>query len=249
MIKIKSKHEVEQMRIAGRITAETFEVLREHIQPGVSTRELDRIAAEFIQKSGATCSFYNYGGFPGHICASVNNQVVHGIPNKNVILKDGDIVSLDIGACYGGYHGDAARTYAVGNISPEAERLISVTEQSFYEGIRFAKAGNRLFDISAHIQCYVEENGFSVVRALVGHGIGQEVHEDPEVPNFGTAGRGPRLVPGMTIAVEPMVNMGTYKVSTLPDEWTVVTADGALSAHYENTILILESGAEILTKC
>lgn len=249
MIKIKSKHEVEQMRIAGRITAETFEVLKEHIVPGVTTKELDKIAAEFIKKNNATCSFFNYSGYPGHICTSVNREVVHGIPSSKVILREGDIVSIDIGACYGGYHGDAARTFAVGEISPEAKRLISVTEQSFFEGIRYAKAGNRLFDISAHVQNYVEENGYSVVRALVGHGIGTELHEDPEVPNFGTAGRGPRLVAGMTIAVEPMVNMGTYKVSTLPDEWTVVTADGQLSAHFENTILITDAGAEILTKC
>lgn len=249
MIKIKSKHEVEQMRIAGRITAETFEVLKEHIVPGVTTKELDKIAAEFIKKNNAKCSFFNYSGYPGHICTSVNSQVVHGIPSSKVILREGDIVSIDIGACYGGYHGDAARTFAVGEISPEAKRLISVTEQSFFEGIRYAKAGNRLFDISAHVQNYVEENGYSVVRALVGHGIGTELHEDPEVPNFGTAGRGPRLVAGMTIAVEPMVNMGTYKVSTLPDEWTVVTADGQLSAHFENTILITDAGAEILTKC
>lgn len=249
MIKIKSKHEVEQMRIAGRITAETFEVLKEHIVPGVTTKELDKIAAEFIKKNNAKCSFFNYSGYPGHICTSVNSQVVHGIPSSKVILREGDIVSIDIGACYGGYHGDAARTFAVGEISPEAKRLISVTEQSFFEGIQFAKAGNRLFDISAHIQNHVEQNGYSVVRALVGHGIGTELHEDPEVPNFGTAGRGPRLVAGMTIAVEPMVNMGTYKVSTLPDEWTVVTADGQLSAHFENTILITDAGAEILTKC
>lgn len=249
MIKIKSKHEVEQLRVAGRITAETLEVLKEHIVPGISTMELDKIAAEHAKKCGATCSFYKYSGFPGHACISINREVVHGIPGKNVFLKEGDIVSVDFGACYGGYHGDAARTYAVGEISPEAHRLISVTEQSFFEGIRFAKAGNRLFDISAHIQETVENAGFSVVRALVGHGIGQELHEDPEVPNFGTAGRGPRLVAGMVLAVEPMVNMGTYKVTTLPDDWTVVTADGQLSAHYENTILIKEDGAEILTKC
>lgn len=249
MIKIKSKHEVEQMRVAGRITAETLEILKEHIVPGISTFELDQIAAEYTKKCGATCSFYQYGGFPGHTCISVNREVVHGIPSKNVILKAGDIVSVDFGACYGGYHGDAARTYAVGEISPEAQRLISATEQSFFEGIRFAKAGNRLFDISAQIQKTVEDAGYSVVRALVGHGIGSELHEDPEVPNFGKAGRGPRLVAGMVLAVEPMVNMGTYQVTTLPDQWTVVTADGKLSAHYENTILIQETGAEILTKC
>ncbi len=249
MIKIKSKHEVEQLRYAGRITAETLEVLKEHIVPGISTMELDKIAAEVAAKNGATCSFYQYNGFPGHACISINREVVHGIPSKKVLLKEGDIVSVDFGACYGGYHGDAARTYAVGEITPEANRLISVTEQSFFEGIRFAKAGNRLFDISAHIQETVENAGYSVVRALVGHGIGAQLHEDPEVPNFGTAGRGPRLVAGMVLAVEPMVNMGTYKVTTLPDDWTVVTADGQLSAHFENTILIKEDGAEILTKC
>lgn len=249
MIKIKSAHEAELMRVAGRITAETFEVLKDHIKPGVTTMELDKIAAEFISKNGAECSFYHYNGYPGHICISVNNEVVHGIPSHANVLKDGDIVSVDIGACYDGYHGDAARTYAVGTISPKAEKLISVTQQSFFEGIKYAASGNRLFDISSHIQKYVEENGYSVVRALVGHGIGSVLHEDPEVPNFGTAGRGPRLVSGMTIAVEPMVNLGTYKVRTLPDEWTVVTADGELSAHYENTILITENGAEILTKC
>lgn len=249
MIKIKSKHEVEQLRYAGRITAETLEVLKEHIVAGISTMELDILAAEHAKKCGATCSFYKYNGFPGHACISVNDQVVHGIPSKKVLLKDGDIVSVDFGACYGGYHGDAARTYAVGEITSEANKLISVTEQSFFDGIQFAKAGNRLFDISAHIQETVETAGFSVVRALVGHGIGSELHEDPEVPNFGTAGRGPRLMAGMVLAVEPMVNMGTYHVKTLPDEWTVVTADGKLSAHYENTILIKEDGAEILTKC
>ncbi|MBO5930182.1 MAG: type I methionyl aminopeptidase [Clostridia bacterium] len=248
MIKIKSAYEIAQMRIAGRITAEALEILKEHIKPGITTRELEKRAADHINKSGADCSFYQYNGYPGHICISVNDEVVHGIPGKRV-LREGDIVSVDVGACYGGYHGDAARTYAVGTISPEAEKLISVTKQSFFEGIKYATAGNRLFDISAHIQEFVEENGCSVVRALVGHGIGGHLHEDPEVPNFGASGRGPRLISGMTIAVEPMVNLGTYKVNTLSDGWTVVTADGMLSAHYENTILITENGAEILTKC
>ncbi len=248
MIKIKSAQEISKMRSAGRITAETFEVLKEHIKPGISTIELDRIAAAYIKKCGGGCAFYNYNGYPGHICISVNDEVVHGIPGSRII-KDGDIVSIDLGATYDGYYGDAARTYAVGNITPEAQRLISVTEQSFFEGLKKAAAGNRVFDISANIQNFVEQNGYSVVRALVGHGVGSNLHEDPEVPNFGTAGRGPRLVSGMTIAVEPMVNMGTHKVLTLPDDWTVVTADGELSAHYENTILITDNGAEILTKC
>ena len=248
MIKIKSLHEIQKMRAAGRIVAETFEVLRPNIVPGITTLELDKIAAEHIKKSGATCSFYNYSGYPGHICISVNDEVIHGIPGKRV-LNDGDIVSVDVGACIEGYHGDAARTFAVGTILPEAQKLISITEESFFEGIKHAQPGYRLGDISANIQAIVEKNGFSVVRDYIGHGIGSALHEDPEVPNFGTEGRGPRLVPGMTIAVEPMVNIGTFKVNTLSDDWTVVTADGKLSAHFENTILITNNGAEILTKC
>lgn len=248
MIKIKSLHEVEKMRAAGRIVAEVFEVLKPLIVPGITTRELDKIAAEHIKKSGAICSFYNYSGYPGHVCISVNDEVIHGIPGKRK-LCDGDIVSVDVGACIDGYHGDAARTFAVGQISPEAKKLIEVTEESFWRGIDFAIPGNRIGDISANVQKVVEENGFSVVRDFVGHGIGSTLHEEPEVPNYGTEGRGPRLVPGMTIAVEPMVNIGTYQVNTLSDDWTVVTADGKLSAHYENTILITNNGAEILTKC
>ena len=248
MIKIKSLHEIEKMRAAGRIVAEVFEVIKPHILPGITTRELDKLAAEHIKKSGAKCSFYNYSGYPGHICISVNEEVIHGIPGKRT-LKDGDIVSVDVGACVDGYHGDAARTFAVGEISPDAKKLIEITEKSFFEGIKYAIPGNRLGDISANVQKVVEENGFSVVRSFVGHGIGSMLHEEPEVPNFGTEGRGPRLIPGMTIAVEPMVNAGTYQVNTLSDDWTVVTADGKLSAHYENTILITNSGAEILTKC
>lgn len=248
MIKIKSLHEVEKMRAAGRIVAEVFEVLKPLIVPGITTRELDKIAAEHIKKSGAICSFYNYSGYPGHVCISVNDEVIHGIPGKRK-LCDGDIVSVDVGACIDGYHGDAARTFAVGQISPEAKKLIEVTEESFWRGIDFAIPGNRIGDISANVQKVVEENGFSVVRDFVGHGIGSTLHEEPEVPNYGTEGRGPRLVPGMTIAVEPMVNIGTYQVDTLSDDWTVVTADGKLSAHYENTILITNNGAEILTKC
>lgn len=248
MIKIKSLHEIEKMRAAGRIVAEVFEILKPHIVPGITTRELDKLAAEHIKNSNAKCSFYNYSGYPGHICISVNEEVIHGIPGKRT-LKDGDIVSVDVGACVDGYHGDAARTFAVGEISPEAKKLIEITEKSFFAGIEFARPGNRLGDISANVQKVVEENGFSVVRSFVGHGIGSMLHEEPEVPNFGTEGRGPRLIPGMTIAVEPMVNAGTYQVNTLSDDWTVVTADGKLSAHYENTILITNNGAEILTKC
>lgn len=248
MIKVKSLHEIQKMRAAGRIVAEVFEVLKPNIVPGITTRELDKIAAEHIKKSGATCSFYNYSGYPGHVCISINDEVIHGIPGKRK-LADGDIVSVDVGACIDGYHGDAARTFAVGNISAEAKKLIEVTEASFWRGIEFARPGNRIGDISANVQKVVEENGFSVVRDYVGHGIGNALHEEPEVPNYGTEGRGPRLISGMTIAVEPMVNIGMYQVNTLSDDWTVVTADGKLSAHYENTILITNNGAEILTKC
>ena len=248
MIKIKSLHEIEKMRAAGRIVAEVFEILKPHIVPGITTRELDKLAAEHIKKCGAKCSFYNYSGYPGHVCISINDEVIHGIPGARK-LSDGDIVSIDVGACVDGYHGDAARTFAVGEISPDAKKLIEITEKSFFAGIEYARPGNRLGDISANVQKVVEENGFSVVRSFVGHGIGSMLHEEPEVPNFGTAGRGPRLIPGMTIAVEPMVNAGTYQVNTLSDDWTVVTADGKLSAHYENTILITNNGAEILTKC
>lgn len=249
MIRVKSAHEIEKMRAAGKIVAETFEVLKEALKPGVTTAELNRLAEQFIKKSGATCSFYRYNGYPGSICTSINEQVVHGIPSKHTVLQEGDIISLDVGAYRDGYHGDAARTFAVGKISAEAQRLMDVTKQSFFEGIEQAVPGNRIGDIGHAVQTYVEANGFSVVRALVGHGVGSEMHEDPEVPNYGSAGRGVRLVSGMTIAVEPMVNMGTYHVNTLSDGWTVVTADGKLSAHYENSIVVTGNGPEILTKC
>ncbi len=249
MITIKSSHEIDAMRASGKILAETFCHLAEKIQPGITTKELDDIAARFIRKNNATCSFWQYNGFPAHICASVNDRVVHGIPSKSIVLYEGDIVSLDLGVFYGGYHADSARTFAVGKISPEAEKLIRVTEESFYEGLKKAQAGNRIQDIGAAVQSHVEKNGFSVVRRLVGHGIGTALHEDPEVPNFGTPGRGARLLPGMTLAIEPMVNQGTYHVNTLADDWTVVTADGKLSAHYEHTILIKDGEAEILTIC
>jgi len=253
MIIIKSKSEIDLMRKAGEIVALAHEKIREAIKPGVTTLELDRIAEEVIRKHGAIPSFKGYKGFPGaidfpaSICASVNDEVVHGIPGLRM-LKDGDIISIDIGAYYKGFHGDAARTFGVGKISKEAERLIEVTRQSFYEGIKKAVKGNRIIDISAAIQDYVESNGFSVVREYVGHGIGREMHEAPQVPNYRTRERGPRLEPGMTIAVEPMVNAGKHYIKLLDNKWTVVTADGSLSAHYENTIAITDGDPIILTK-
>lgn len=249
MIKIKSHSEIENMKAAGAIVAETFELLKEAVKPGVTTLELDEIAAKHIKKCNAKASFKNYNGYPKSICTSVNSQVVHGIPNRNTVLKEGDIISIDIGACYKGYHGDSAKTFGVGKISDDAQKLIDVTRQSFYEGIKAANPGNRLYDISSRIQEYVEDNGYSVVRALVGHGVGSMLHEAPEVPNFGVAGRGVRLISGMTLAIEPMVNVGTYHVNTLSDGWTVVTADGKLSAHYEHSVLISENGCELLTVC
>lgn len=246
MIIIKSEKEIELMRIAGKIVAETLLLVEEKVKPGITTAELDRIAEEFITKHGAKPSFKGLYGFPASLCISVNEQVVHGIPG-GYVLKDGDIISVDCGACINGFHGDAARTFAVGNVSDEAKDLIRVTKESFFKGIEYAKVGNRLTDISHEIQSYVEASGFSVVRDFVGHGIGRVVHEDPDVPNFGKAGRGPKLVSGMTLAIEPMVNVGTYKVKTLKDDWTVVTSDGSLSAHYENTVVILPDGPEILT--
>lgn len=247
MITIKSKSEIEKMRKAGKITGDALKVIEEYIKPGISTAELDKIAYDFIKKQGATPSFLHYNGFPASICASPNSWVVHGIPSKNIVLKEGDIISIDMGACKDGYHGDAARTFAVGKISDDAQRLIDVTKQSFFEGIKYATHGAKIGDVSAAIQEYVEKNGYSVVRDLVGHGIGKNLHEDPSVPNFGRSGKGARLAAGMTIAVEPMVNQGEYGVVVLDDDWTCETADGSLSAHYENTILITHGECEILT--
>ena len=249
MISVKSLREIELMRSAGKITGETLQLLAESIRPGITTYELDQIAEKYIRKCGAIPSFKNYGGFPGSICASVNDEVIHGIPSKKVVLKEGDIISFDIGACYKGYHGDAARTEGVGEISPEAQKLIDVTKQSFFEGIAFAKPGQRVSDISAAVQKYAESFGYGVVRDYVGHGIGSELHEAPEVPNFAEAsrGRGAGLVAGMTLAIEPMINMGDYRVKVLDDDWTVKTLDGCLSAHYENTVLITNGEPEILT--
>lgn len=247
MITIKSRSEIEKMRIAGKITGDALKLIEKHIRPGISTAELDKIAFDFIKKQGATPSFLNYNGFPGSICASPNSQVVHGIPSKNVILKEGDIISVDMGAYIGGYHSDAARTFPVGKISAEAQRLIDVTRESFFEGIKYATHGAKLGDVSAAIQEYVENNGYSVVRDLVGHGIGKNLHEDPSVPNYGKSGKGVRLAQGMTLAIEPMVNEGGYEVVVLEDDWTVETADQSLSAHYENTVVITRGECEILT--
>ena len=248
MITIKSRAEVEYMRKAGKIVSDTFKELKAAIKPGVTTKQLDEIAYKFITSQGATPSFKGYGGFPASICVSINDQVIHGIPD-DTRLREGDIVSIDIGACYHGYHGDSAKTFPVGKISEEAQKLIDVTKQSFYEGIAFAKRGNRVSDISAAIQSYVEAHGYSVVRDYTGHGIGAELHEEPSVLNYGTPGRGVRLVSGMTIAVEPMVNVGDYGVFVDADnDWTVYTDDGSLSAHYEHTILIRDGECEILTK-
>ena len=246
MIIIKNDIEISLMRKAGKIVGETLLLLEEKVKPGITTAELDKIAEEFITKHGAKPSFKGLYGFPSSLCISVNEQVIHGIPG-NYSLQEGDIVSIDCGACIEGFHGDAARTFPVGNVSEAAQKLIDITEQSFFEGIKYAKEGNRLSDISHGIQSYVEAAGFSVVRDFVGHGIGREVHEDPNVPNFGKCGKGPKLLEGMVLAIEPMVNAGTYKVKTLRDRWTVVTADKSLSAHYENTVAILSDGPEILT--
>ena len=246
MITIKNEHELESMRRACRITAAARALAGEMVRPGVSTKAIDKAVHDFIVSQGAKPSFLNYNGFPASTCISVNNVVVHGIPG-GYLLKDGDIVTVDVGACWNGFHGDCAATFACGVISTEAQKLIDVTTQSFYEGIRFAKRGHRVYDISHAIQTYVESNGFSVVRSFVGHGIGRKLHEDPEVPNFGNPGRGPRLLPGMTLAIEPMVNVGTFDVRVLKDGWTAVTADGKLSAQYENTVLITDGEPEILT--
>lgn len=247
MITIKSKSEIEKMRAAGKITGDTLKLIEKHIRPGISTEQLDKIARDYIVSRGAVPSCLHYEGYPKSICTSVNDAVVHGIPSKNVVLSEGDIVSVDLCVGKNGYIGDAARTFAVGKISSEAQRLIDVTKESFFEGIKYAVHGAKMGDVSAAIQEYVESHGYSVVRDLVGHGIGREMHEDPSVPNFGCRGRGVRLAAGMTLAVEPMVNEGDWQVETLDDDWTVVTKDGSLSAHYENTILIKKTECEILT--
>lgn len=236
------------MREAGRITGEALLVARERIRPGVSTKELDDAIRHYIEKQGAKPSFLGLYGFPGSACISINDEVIHGIPSKTKILQEGDIVKIDVGAFYKGFHGDSARTFPVGRISEEATRLIAATKQSFYQGLAAIKIGNRIGDIGHAIDAYVQSQGFSVVRRYVGHGVGRDVHESPDVPNFGTSGRGPRLCAGLVIAVEPMVNVGTYEVRELSDGWTVKTADGKLSAHYENTVALTEDGVINLTE-
>lgn len=246
MIICKSKSELEIMREAGRIVALTHQKLSQAIRPGITTKELDDMADQFIRSMGATPSFKGYGGFSGSICTSVNQELVHGIPGDRV-LQEGDIISIDIGAEYKGYHGDSAWTYAVGKISEEAKRLMEITEQSLFKGLEQAVPGARLSNISHAIQSYVEAAGYSIVREYVGHGIGRNLHEDPQIPNYGPPGRGPRLKPGMVLAIEPMVNAGERYVRTLEDNWTVVTVDNSLCAHYEHTIAITDDGYEILT--
>ena len=246
-VTIKSAAEIELMRESCRLLEEVHEELRKIIEPGITTKQIDVLGEYLIRQRGCIPNFLNYNGYPASICVSVNDEVVHGIPTKKRRLKEGDIVSLDCGLIYKGYHSDAARTYAVGNISPEARKLIDVTKQSFFEGIKMAKAGNYLHDISNAIDDYVTPFGYGIVRDLVGHGIGTSLHEDPQIPNFRQKKKGIKLEPGMTLAVEPMINMGTPNVCWLDDDWTVVSEDGSMSAHYENTILITEGEPEILT--
>ena len=246
MIPIKNEREIDAMRQACKLTAAARALAGRMVRPGVTTRQIDKAVHDFIVSHGAKPSFLHYGGFPASACISVNETVIHGIPDHRV-LREGDIVSVDVGAYYKGFHGDCAATYACGEIYPQARKLIDVTKQSFFEGLKFAKQGCRISDIGHAVQTYVEANGFSVVRSFIGHGVGAQLHEEPEVPNFGKPGRGPRLIRGMTIAIEPMVTEGTYEVRVLKDRWTTVTCDGKLAAHYENTVLITDGEPEILT--
>lgn len=246
-ISIKSEREIDLMREAGKILAQVHDELEQFVKPGISTKDIDKKGEEIIRSFGCIPSFLNYNGYPASICVSINEEVVHGIPTDKRILQEGDIVSLDAGVIYNGYHSDAARTHAVGEISSEARKLIDVTKDSFFEGIKYAKEGNHLYDISKAIQNYAESFGYGVVRKLVGHGIGKNLHEEPQVPNFKMPGRGTKLVAGMTLAIEPMINIGTHDVKFLSDGWTAVTTDGSLSAHYENTIVITKGEPEILS--
>ncbi len=247
MIVVKTAREIRQMQDACKLSARALRLAGEAVQPGVSTFEIDTLVRKFIEEQGATPSFLGYGGFPASTCISVNNVVIHGIPSKKTILKEGDIVSVDVGAYLNGYHGDNAYTFACGDISKEAQALLDATKESLYEGIKQAVSGNRVGDISAAVQQYTEARSYSVVRDFVGHGVGAKLHEEPSVPNFGTPHRGVRLIPGMTLAIEPMINMGDHRVKVLDDEWTVVTVDGSLSAHFEHTIAITQDGPVILT--
>ena len=248
MIQIKNSEQIAVMKEAGRITAEALLVAGENIREGVSTKYLDTLIREHIEKSGAKPSFLGYGGFPGSACISINDEVIHGIPSKKRVLKEGDIVKVDVGAYFKGFHGDSARTFAVGKISEDAKKLIEVTEQSFWEGIGQIEQGKRIGDIGAAVDSYVKKFGFSTVKRYVGHGIGHALHEQPDVPNFGTPGRGVRICTGMALAVEPMINMGSDDVKVMPDQWTVKTADAKLSAHYENTVVLTPDGVLVLTK-
>lgn len=247
MIVLKTSRELQIMKEACRIAAGALQIIGKAVEPGVTTAELDKMAEDYIRSQGGEPNFKNYHGYPATACISINNEVIHGIPSKTRKICAGDIVSVDLGAKFNGYHGDNAATFACGDISPEAKRLIDATRESLYEGIKAAVAGSRIGDISNAVQTYVEAKGFSVVRKFVGHGIGTQLHEAPEVPNFGTAGRGIRLMPGMTLAIEPMVNAGGYDVKIMPDGWTVKTTDGSLSAHFEHTIVITADGPKIMT--
>ena len=249
MVSLKTARELSLMKDACRISAEALRAAGEAVKPGISTLEIDTIVRQYIEKQGATPSFLGYGGFPASACISVNSVVIHGIPAKTAVLKEGDIVSIDVGAYYRGFHGDNAYTFPCGSISAEAQRLLDATRESLYEGIKQATVGNRIGDIGSAVQEYVEARSYSVVRKYVGHGVGAKLHEDPNVPNYGTKGRGIRLLPGMTIAIEPMVNEGTHRTRVLGDKWTVVTVDGRLSAHFEHTIAITPDGPKILTLC
>lgn len=248
MIHIKNTEDIKLMKIAGRITGEALCLGGEAVKEGVSTKHIDDIIRSHIEKCGAKPSFLGYGGFPASACISINDEVIHGIPSKDRIIKDGDIVKIDVGACYQGFNGDSANTFICGNASEEAVKLIEATKEAFYKGVSFAKSGCRVGDIGFAIDSHVRTYGYSVVRKYIGHGVGRELHEDPEVPNFGTAGRGVRLYPGMTIAIEPMVNIGSCSVKEMPDGWCVKTADGKLSAHYEHTVLITDGEPILLTK-
>ena len=248
MIQIKNSEQIAVMKEAGRITAEALLIAGENIREGVTTKHLDTLIREHIEKSGAKPSFLGYGGFPGSACISINDEVIHGIPSAKRVLREGDIVKVDVGAYYRGFHGDSARTFAVGKVSDDAKKLIEVTEQSFWEGIKQIEQGKRIGDIGSAIDSYVKKFGYSTVKRYVGHGIGHALHEQPDVPNFGTPGRGTRICTGMALAVEPMINMGTDEVKVMSDEWTVKTADSMLSAHYENTVVLTPDGVLVLTK-